>query len=129
MTVQTTTTAGPIAVQTGSSSGPDRAGEDSPERGEPLREDLATVPARLLASSAPVYPPTARASEAEADVPLSIVIDTSGRVVDAKVIVSAGHPFDEAALMAVRAYRFLPAQRNGARVRVRMRWVVQFRLR
>jgi len=41
----------------------------------------------------------------------------------------AGYGLDEAALTAIRAYRFSPAVRAGRAVPVRMRWVVQFRLR
>ena len=35
----------------------------------------------------------------------------------------------QAALDAVRAYRFTPATKDGHTVRVRMHWLVQFRLR
>ena len=40
----------------------------------------------------------------------------------------AGYGLDEAALQAIRAYRFSPALRAGHPVRVRMRWTIQFRL-
>jgi len=41
----------------------------------------------------------------------------------------AGFGLDEAARQAVTRYRFSPALRDGRAVRVRMRWIVQFRLR
>lgn len=87
------------------------------------------VPARLLASAPLVYPARARAAEIEGDVEVEIVVDTRGRVVDARVARPAGYGLDEAALVAVRGYRFSPASRDGAAVRVRMRWSVQFQLR
>jgi TonB family protein len=87
------------------------------------------VPARLVQSAAPVYPGHARADDVEGDVGVEIVVDREGRVVEARVTRSAGHGFDAAALTAVRAYRFSPAQREGRTVRVRMPWSVQFRLR
>jgi len=87
------------------------------------------VSARLVQSVAAAYPVHARADEVEGDVAVEIVVDREGRVVDARVTRPAGHGFDAAALSAVRAYRFSPAQREGRPVRVRMPWSVQFRLR
>jgi protein TonB len=87
------------------------------------------VAARLVHSVVAAYPVHARADEVEGDVGVEIVVDREGRVVDARVTNPAGHGLDEAALTAVRAYRFSPAQRAGRAVRVRMPWSVQFRLR
>ena len=84
--------------------------------------------ARLLEGTPPEYPPAARAAAVEADLPLEIVVDASGAVVDARLLRHAGYGLDEAALRAVRGYRFIPAQRAGRGVSVRMRWVVDFRL-
>ncbi len=92
-------------------------------------ENAVSSRAKVVASAAPAYPPKARAEEVESDVPLEIVVDTQGRVVEARVVTRAGFGFDEAALSAIRSYRFSPAQREGRAVRVRMRWSVQFRLR
>jgi TonB family protein len=87
------------------------------------------VAARLVYSVTAAYPAHARADDVEGDVGVEIVVDREGRVVDARVAHAAGHGFDEAALVAVRSYRFSPAQREGHAVRVRMPWSVQFRLR
>lgn len=86
------------------------------------------VPAKLASGAAATYPPDARADEIEGDVGLEIVVGEDGRVVDARVVVARGHGLDEAALAAVRAYRFSPARRDGRAVRVRMPWTVEFRL-
>lgn len=98
--------------------------------------DDATMPAssvhvgaRLAQSVVAAYPVHARADEVEGDVAVEIVVDREGRVIEARVTRPAGHGFDEAALVAVRSYRFSPAQREGRAVRVRMAWSVQFRLR
>ena len=96
---------------------------------EIVPEGAVTVPARLIASSAVAYPAAARQAEVEADVPVSIVVDGDGRVVDARALSQSGYGLDDAAVQAVRGYRFSAALRDGHRVRVRMRWVVQFRLR
>jgi len=87
------------------------------------------VPARLLAAAPLAYPPAARQAEIEIDFPLDIVVDAGGRVVSARAISHAGFGLDEAALRGIRGYRFSPAMRAGRPVAVRMRWVVQFRLR
>jgi protein TonB len=94
-----------------------------------LPESAVSVAATLMARAAAAYPPAARMDDLEADVPLEIVVDTTGSVVDARVLARAGSGFDESALAAIRRYRFSPAQREGRPVRVRMRWSVQFRLR
>ena len=87
------------------------------------------VAARLVQSVTAAYPTHARADEIEGDVEVEIVVDREGRVLEARVTRPAGHGLDEAALSAVRAYRFSPAQRAGRAVRVRMPWSIQFRLR
>jgi TonB family protein len=74
------------------------------------------------------YPDLARAADVEADVPLELVVDEVGAVIDAHVLRPAGLGLDAAALAAVRRYRFTPAERAGRPVRVRMRWSVEFRL-
>jgi protein TonB len=104
------------------------AGEGSGAE-QTLAASEVSVPARLIASAAVVYPPAARAAELEASVAVEIVVDTQGRVVDARALASPGYGLEQAALRAVRAYRFSPAERLGRLVRVRMRWDVLFRLR
>jgi len=48
-------------------------------------------------------------------------------VVSARALQHAGYGFDEAAMAALRTYRFAPAKRNGRAVAVRMKWTVDFR--
>jgi protein TonB len=123
--------AGTVATQSPGSSGT-AAGESASgtdPAGDAIGEGDASVPARLLSSSPLVYPPAARQAEIETDFPVEIVVDSEGRVIAARAITRAGYGLDEAALRAIRAYRFSPALRDGRPVRVRMRWTVQFRLR
>jgi TonB family protein len=95
----------------------------------PVDEGEVDAPARLLSTSPLVYPAAAREAAIELDLPLEVVIDTEGRVATARVLGRAGFGLDEAALRAIRLYRFSAAVRMGRPVRVRMRWTVQFRLR
>jgi protein TonB len=77
---------------------------------------------------APSYPDAARAAGIEGDVRLELVVGVSGAVESARVVRGIGHGLDEAALRAVRQFRFAPASKAGHAVRVRMGWSVQFRL-
>ena len=99
--------------------------------GEPAAfgEGEVNVPARLLAASPLAYPPAARAADIEHDVPVDIVVDAAGRVVSARAVTRAGYGLDDAAVGAIRDYRFSPAMRAGRPVAVRMRWTIQFQLR
>jgi protein TonB len=97
--------------------------------GEPVPEQSVSTPARLASGGAPAYPPEARALGVEASVALDLVVSASGAVETARALRRAGHGLDEAAIAAVRGYRFVPATRGGRAVRVRMRWVMQFELR
>jgi protein TonB len=95
---------------------------------DPYPESGVSSRARLLGGSPPEYPSAARTAGVEADVPLEIVVSSAGAVVDARPLRHVGYGLDEAALRAVRAFRFTPARREGREVAVRMRWVVDFRL-
>jgi TonB family protein len=99
-------------------------GESEP----PAPEQSVSTPARLLRGGSPAYPPAARTQGVEADVPLEIVVSQGGAVESARVVTHAGFGFDQAALDAIRGYRFSPAERRGRPTRVRMRWTMQFRL-
>ncbi len=105
------------------------SGNESEGVPDVVGERDVNVPARLLSSSPLVYPPVARQAEIESDFPIEIVVDVDGRVVAARAVSRVGYGLDEAALRAIREYRFSPALRAGRPVRVRMRWTVQFRLR
>lgn len=104
-------------------------GPDTSSKEEILSERDVNVPARLIASSPVPYPPEARQAEIEVDVPVQIVVDAGGRVVEARSLSHHGYGLDEAAAQAIRTWSFSPAQRGGHPARVRMRWTVQFRLR
>jgi protein TonB len=104
-------------------------GQAEPAALRVLAEREVSTPARLVAAVEVAYPAEARAAEIEADVPVEIVVDKSGRVADARAVTHSGYGLDDAALRAVRNYRFSPALREGEQVAVRMRWRVSFRLR
>lgn len=103
-------------------------GESSTPSTTTFGESAVDVPARLVSRGRLSYPDAARLAEIEADVPLDIVVDTAGKVIDARAATHVGYGLDQAATNAIFGYRFTPALRGGHPVRVRMRWSVVFRL-
>ncbi|MBU8542311.1 energy transducer TonB [Roseomonas sp. ROY-5-3] len=80
----------------------------------------AVVPPRQAAGASnppPEYPHASRIRNEQGRVTLRVEIDAIGRVVDVRVLRSAGYPaLDEAAMQAVRRWRFEPAMRDGVPV-------------
>jgi len=73
----------------------------------------------------PIYPDIARAAGVGGVVVLECTIDPSGHVVDARVI--TGHPLlNDAALNAVRQWRYTATRLNGVQVAVLMTVTVRF---
>lgn len=71
----------------------------------------------LLFGRVPAYPESLRASGAHGETVIAFVIDVDGHVVDVDVR-SATHPeFSEAAMKALKSWRFRPATLNGQPVR------------
>ena len=76
----------------------------------------------------PVYPEVARKARAEGKVILEIVVDRTGDVEAVKVLRS--NPlFDQAAIEAVKMWKYQPAFQGGRPVRVYLTVVVEFSLR
>ena len=77
---------------------------------------------------APAYPPLAVAARVQGAVVLQCVITTEGRV--SEVVVVSGHPLlDDAAVAAVRRWRYRPTLLNGEPVSVILTVTVTFSLR
>lgn len=74
------------------------------------------------------YPREARRNEIEGVVRLKVTIDWSGKVVAAKVISGLGYGLDEAALEAVKRFRWKPATKNGEAVSTEITYAYRFLL-
>ena len=69
----------------------------------------------------PAYPEAARLAENEGTVIVEALVDTDGKIADARIQKSSGNPaLDQAALQAARQARFTPAKQRDILVRV---WV------
>ena len=66
-----------------------------------------------LAEMRALYPDRARRFGLEARVRLQLLVDTSGRVADVRVVRPAGDGFDEAASELARRFFFEPGRRDG----------------
>jgi TonB family protein len=93
----------------------------------PLRVGGQIKPPVKVRDVKPVYPPIALSSGVQGVVIIEATIDGGGDVVDTRVL--RGQPLlDEAALDAVRQWRFQPTMLNGAPVPVIMTLTVNFTL-
>ncbi len=68
-----------------------------------------------------IYPASALKEAPHRDVVLNVTVDTEGRVAKAEVTESGGAEMDDAALTAVRKWRFHPALRAGQPIATKIR--------
>jgi TonB family protein len=92
----------------------------------PIRHSGVKPPARVV-YVAPVYPLTARAVHKEGVVIIEATIDEQGNVTDTQLLRSIPL-LDEAALAAVRQWKFSPTRLNGTPVSIVMTVTVNFTL-
>jgi len=107
-------------------------GVDTPEKqaqraksekvlGHPLNvlpEKADYEPPKLIRSVAPVYPAGAKKRGIIGSVSIGVVIDESGAIADAKILESSNTELNEAAIAAVRQWRFTGAKKDGKPIRV-----------
>jgi protein TonB len=97
----------------------------APESPLPVGGDV--VPAKLLASAPPVYPILAKGQHVAGDVRVDALIDSNGRVTTMK-IVSGPTLLHQAAMEALRQWKYQPATLDGKPVQMHLTVVIQFRL-
>ena len=83
-------------------------------------------PPKLLEYVTAIYPEAAYAQGLEANVLAEIDIDAAGNVVDVRVIEPAGNGFDEAAVAAMKRFRFAPALKDGVPIPARVTYQYRF---
>ena len=79
-----------------------------------------TVRPQILGRPTPGYTDEARRNQIEGSVKVSVVLRADGAVSDIKVARGLGYGLDEKAIEAARQLRFVPAQKDGHPVSVRL---------
>lgn len=74
------------------------------------------------------YPEEARKAGVEGTVAISLTVDLNGNVVGARVLSGPGSGLNEAALEAIRRFKFKPATKNGEAVSTTITWSYRFYL-
>ncbi|MEW5982269.1 MAG: energy transducer TonB [Acidobacteriota bacterium] len=95
---------------------------------KPYRLGGGIVPPRPIHQTEPVYPKVAQAGRVQGAVTLEVTISQEGDVTDPRVLKSIPL-LDEAAIDAVKQWKYTPATLNGAPVPVIMTVIVTFSLR
>ena len=97
----------------------------APEVPLPIGGDVRT--AKLLSSVSPIYPAIARNQHIGGDVRVHALIDANGRVTTMKVI-SGPALLHQAAMDALRQWKYQPAMLDGKAVPMHLTVTLQFRL-
>ncbi|HXB53364.1 MAG TPA: TonB family protein [Vicinamibacteria bacterium] len=79
-----------------------------------------TPPRKISGETAP-YPEPARRLKLGGMVAIEMTVTVAGEPAELRVVESAGEVLDDAVLAAVRNWRYAPAQKNGVKVRTRVR--------
>lgn len=83
---------------------------------------------RVLRKVDPEYPEAAKRANREAVVFVEFTVDVDGKATDIKVVDPKGFGFDEAAIEAIKKWRFTPAKKDGVSVPKRVRQPIRFNL-
>ncbi len=82
----------------------------------------------ILRRVEPKYPEAARRANKEDVVILEFTVDVNGKATDIKVMEPKGFGFDEAAIAAVKRWRFTPAKKDNKAVAQRVQQKIRFTL-
>lgn len=94
---------------------------------EPVRSGGDVKAARMLSSVPPIYPMLAKSQHISGDVRVDALIDASGKVTTMKVI-SGPSLLHQAAMDALRQWKYQPASLDGKPVPMHLTVTIQFRL-
>jgi TonB family protein len=85
------------------------------------QQSPGVTPPQVVEHVDAVYPPSRQAEGVEANVLLFVTVEKDGTVSEASVASSGGDEFDEAALAAIKGWKFAPATKGGAAARARIK--------
>jgi len=94
----------------------------------PIHQGTDIVPPRRTRGAEPKYTPEARKARVSGIVIVEVIIDTTGRIVAARILKALPFGLSQAAIDCVRQWRFTPATRHGHAIAVFYNLTVNFRL-
>jgi protein TonB len=104
----------------GSGNGPGVGTGESVDYNGVFSAGSVTVRPQILGRPTPGYTDEARRNQIEGSVKVSVLLKADGTVSDIKVARGLGYGLDEKAIEAARQLRFVPAQKDGHAVSVRL---------
>ena len=102
-------------------------GESSNQPAAPLQVGGDVKPARMISAVPPVYPALAKTQHVAGDVRVDALIDATGRVTTMKVV-SGPSLLHQAAMDALRQWKYQAATLDGKPVAMHLTVTIQFRL-
>ena len=94
----------------------------------PIRVGGKVPQPALLQRVEPEYPSAAVEARVQGIVILETVVGEDGRVIEVRVLRSAGEVLDRAAIAAIRQWRYAPLELNGVRARFLLTATLSFKL-
>jgi TonB family protein len=94
----------------------------------PIHQNSEAIPPALISRTEPKYTPEARKARVFGIVIVEVIIDKTGRVVGARILKALPFGLSEAAVEAVKQWRFRPATVRGNPIDVFFNLTVNFRL-
>jgi serine/threonine-protein kinase len=91
------------------------------QRGDLVEMGPGVTAPRKISGDLARSPDAARRLRLRGKVTVELTVTETGEVIDPRVVESAGELLDQALLDAVRQWRYEPADRNGVKVKVRIR--------
>jgi protein TonB len=107
-------------VGTASNGGTEAASTAGVNYNDVFSMSSVTTRPQILSRPVPGYTDEARRAQIEGQVKLSVVLSASGTISEIKVIRGLGYGLDEKAVEAAKELRFVPAQKDGHTVSVRV---------
>jgi TonB family protein len=97
-----------------------------PPRPEWMRVGAAYMESKILRRVEPIYPEITTLKRLDVNLQLQVTVDEQGVVQAVRIL--QGHPFlNEAALLAVRQWKFTPTYLNGIPIKVVFNLVLPYR--
>ena len=85
-----------------------------------------TLP-ELVSRESALYPEAARPGRLDGQVIVEVTVDTEGRAINPRILISSSPIFEPAALESAKTYRYRPATRQGRPVSVTMNLIMIFK--